>query len=56
VRAGGQEKITQGKPYAFMPLRGLQFGHFKTVKPGEILGFCQVKVFVFLLASEFCLV
>jgi hypothetical protein len=34
----------------------LQFGHFKTVKPGEILGFCQVKVFVFLLASEFCLV
>jgi hypothetical protein len=34
----------------------LQFGHFKTVKPDEILGFCQVKVFVFLLASEFCLV
>jgi hypothetical protein len=38
------------------PLGRLQFGHFKTVKPGEILGFCQVKVFVFLLASEFCLV
>jgi hypothetical protein len=39
-----------------MAFQALQFGHFKTVKPGEILGFCQVKVFVFLLASEFCLV
>jgi hypothetical protein len=42
--------------WRYVLLRSLQFGHFKTVKPGEILGFCQVKVFVFLLASEFCLV
>jgi hypothetical protein len=42
--------------YRSFARKSLQFGHFKTVKPGEILGFCQVKVFVFLLASEFCLV
>jgi hypothetical protein len=32
----------------------LQFGHFETVKPGEILDFSPgKKFFIFLLASEF---
>ena len=35
-------------------LRALQFGHFETVKPGEILDFSLGKTFLFfLLASEF---
>ena len=33
---------------------GLEFGHFKTVKPGENFRFfARQKFFVFLLASEF---
>jgi hypothetical protein len=48
--------VPEGQADRSQARSALQFGHFKTVKPDEILGFCQVKVFVFLLASEFCLV
>jgi len=37
-----------------MAWKALEFGHFKTVKPGENFRFfARQKFFVFLLASEF---
>lgn len=48
--------LPKGKPWAELswPFWALEFGHFKTVKPGENFRFfARQKFFVFLLASEF---
>ena len=41
------ERLVDTKSFDLTPLRGLEFGHFETVKPGEVLDFSLGKSFLF---------